>query len=138
MNIYIPTHIREHVLDASELFHDQVSILHRYYQVQCSCGLDKQRLLISNLKSVVAVCPECYERIVIYDLAYYPTANKPKLEETFSPLVEQCDASSIYVCYEYGPPEEDVPFDPNDITWCQVYIIDENDDLVKVFDDETS
>lgn len=48
------------------------------------------------------------------------------------------DVCSVYVMYEYGELDDDQQFDQNDITWCQVFIENENKQRVKVVDDETA
>ena len=44
----------------------------------------------------------------------------------------------VFVSFEYGPLDDDQAFDPNDVTWFQLFTEDRAMRLVKVFDDETA
>jgi hypothetical protein len=61
-------------------------------------------------------------------------------DESFSEIKETKAGSGlpVFVMYEYGELDDDQEFDPNDITWFQVFVEASNGRLVKVFDDETA
>jgi hypothetical protein len=45
----------------------------------------------------------------------------------------------VYASYEYPEPEEDVPFDPNDISWCHIRCgCSAHQTLQEIVDDETA
>jgi predicted RNA-binding Zn-ribbon protein involved in translation (DUF1610 family) len=134
-----PSHLDDCAEDASARFPDDASDVHKHVQVVCLCGCCKFRLLQSNRESVVAVCPECGQNIVVYDLALYPAAVKLPGTELFCEMESMpIRPASVFVRYEYSEPEPDVEFDRNDITWCQIFSENEAGDLVKIFDDETA
>ena len=137
MHMY-PRHVDGFVKDASAVFDGDASPVHKYYSLWCACGCRSFFIRISNLRSVIARCASCQHDIVVYDLQMYPTAIKTRGEEVFAPLPADIDQPSIvYVLYEYSEPEEDVEFDQDDISWCQVFVKGDSGEIVKVFDDET-
>lgn len=134
-----PAHLNGCVEDASHLCAGNPSEQDTIYQVVCSCGGRLFDLLLSDKDSVVAICDACKSRIVIYDLALYPTAIKlPGIEDFSSLSVMPVRPSRIFVFYEYGALDDDQEFDRNAITWCQVFSESISGQLVKVFDDETA
>src|SRR5689334_8447313 len=119
-NIY-PEHLEGNAEDGSSRFPRDASEFHRYCQVVCQCGGRTFDLLVSDRRSVVAVCATCGSKILVYDLALYPAAVKIAGEETFGALKDgSFFPTAIFVMYEYGEPEPDVDFDRNDISWCRV------------------
>lgn len=137
--IRYPSHLEDCVESASHIFSADETDLHKHYEIVCNCGSRVFNLWLSNKKSVKAECTQCSKIIVIYDLQFYPTAVKLPGDEQFSPMANQVKRpSNVFVQYEYGPPETDVPFDRNDITWCQIFACQEKGEIERVFDDETS
>jgi hypothetical protein len=90
----------------------------------------------------IAHCKKCRRNIKVYDLSQYPSASvSPHRSEL--KLVDQVHPSlgdnyPVFVMYEYPEPEDDVDYDNNDISWCQVFIGSSTENLIKVLDDETS
>lgn len=134
-----PEHLNGCVEDASFRFSADISPLHKYYKLKCHCGNILFRLFISNKKSLVAICSECGEKIIIYDLENYPAAIKLPGSETFVSLrSDDQKPTTVFVMYEYGPIDDGEQFDRNDISWCQVFTEPDSGSLEKVFDDETA
>lgn len=133
-----PTHIQNYVEDASSEFKSESTINHRFFRVKCTCGNLHFRLKISCQQTVLANCTNCHSVIAVYDLAIYPAAVKLKGVESFVELDIPEDQKSLFVMYEYSSPEPDVEFDPNDITWCQIFVERNDGRIFKVFDDETA
>jgi hypothetical protein len=75
---------------------------------------------------------------VIYDIAYVPAAVKRSGTEVFQQLDSLEAYVAVFVMCEYSEEEADVPFDPNDITWFQVFVLRNDGTIEKVFDDETA
>jgi len=108
------------------------------YLLSCTCAGQEFNLFESDLQSVLAECAGCQNRITVYDLENYPAAIKLQGAESFSPMVSQLERPSrILATFEYGPPEDDVVFDRNDITWCQIHALLADGSKILVFDDET-
>jgi hypothetical protein len=126
--------------DANDQFADDADDYHHYFKIVCKCGDDRFRLIESNKQSVKAVCGKCGHEILLYDLSKYPAASKMPGDESFSEIKETKAGSGlpVFVMYEYGELDDDQEFDPNDITWFQVFVEASNGRLVKVFDDETA
>jgi len=134
-----PAHLGEAVEDASGRFPENASDFHTLIALVCRCGSRTFDLLVSDRKSVVAVCEACGSKTVVYDLAFYPAAIKMPGPESFTELSGMpTRPAKIFVQYEYGPREPDMEFDRNAITWCQIFSESEIGTLVKVFDDETA
>jgi hypothetical protein len=133
-----PAHVCGFVRDAASGFPNDASECHHYYQIVCQCGGRDFDILVSDRQSVVAVCAACGSHVLVYDLTCYPCAVKREGAESFRPSPSiPVRPTRIFVLYEYGEPEPDMEFDPNDITWCQVFAEVADGSLVKVFDDET-
>jgi hypothetical protein len=138
MKMY-PSHLNDCVEDASDRFLADATDVHKHYELVCSCGHRSFELFLSNRKSVMAVCSACGAHILVYDLAHYPAAVKIAGPESFSTLDSvPTHPAHVFIRYEYGEPEPDVDFDPNAITWCQIFVDAEDGNLVQVFDDETA
>ena len=75
--------------------------------------------------------------VTIYNLSYYPAAVSIQGNDAFKALDDPSDQIALFVMYEYGDQEPDVECDPNDITWCHIYVQRSNGDIHEVFDDET-
>lgn len=136
--IEYPEHLGDCVKNATGRFAGDVTNEHRYYQLVCSCGDIRFTLWESNRKSVLAECASCKRRTIVYDLAFYPAAVKLPGAENYARLASQkCIPSEVFVLYEYGTPEDDMDFNRNDITWCQIFVVTESGKLETVFDDET-
>ena len=134
-----PTHIADYVEDASHLFPDAGSEFHQNYYLRCRCGDRWFTLLKSDKASVLARCSNCNSEICIYDLVLYPAATKIAGSESFVQIEQTENApKKVVVMYEYGELDPDMTFDPNDITWCQIFIENEMGELTSVFDDETA
>jgi hypothetical protein len=135
---YHPAHLDGFTEPASDQFFEVDSATNRHFQVVCSCDSREFLLLLSNRKSVKAICAECHAIITLYDLAFYPAAVKIRGQEEFAPLNALSDwPASVFVRFEYSEPEPDVEFDRNDITWCEILVRSRVGKLVTVFDDET-
>lgn len=107
------------------------------YKIKCTCGCKNFAVYKDKHPTIIAECNECKKKILIYDLANYPSS--VKLNKDYA-LIKICDKSPIYVNYEYDDEylfEEDVVFDVNDITWAKVFVITDNQ-LQIALDDETA
>jgi hypothetical protein len=132
-----PSHLQNHVLDASSAFASEVSSSHYYFKLKCLCGSTRLRLAHSRQKTVQAKCMSCRNEFTVYDLAFYPAAVKLSGKEEFQELDNPENYDDVFVMFEYGDSEPDVDFDENDITWCQLYVRRKDGAIAKVFDDET-
>jgi hypothetical protein len=92
------------------------------YQLHCSCGREELEVWKSEMPTVYARCAECHGILIAYDLRLYPAATYLERPDPFTRTVLACgcDKLQIYAAYEYPEPEEDVPFDANDISWCHI------------------
>jgi hypothetical protein len=133
-----PDHIKDVVLDASARFQQEADEYHHYFQLECKCGGDIFTLFESNHRSVRAECASCRELVLIYDLELYPAASKLTGAEHFQLMSVSRSPSRVFLSFEYGELDEGEVFDPNDITWFQIFIEASDGELVKVFDDETA
>ena len=135
-----PRHVDGWVVEANDRFPDEADDFHHFFKIQCECGRELFRLFESNKRSVKATCASCGRETLVYDLSRYPAASKLSGVESFVPMsVDQGDSGlRVFVMYEYGEPDEDQKFDPDDISWCQVFVESKNGQIKKVFDDETA
>ena len=134
-----PNHIKHLLEDASSRFPDEHDDFHHYFSLRCSCGQHRFRLMEGTKRSVVAVCSACGSKHRIYDLGYYTSSTKPKGDEDFKPMEGVATIPArVFIGYEYGETDEGETFDPEDITWCSIYVEEASGTLKKVFDDETA
>lgn len=142
--IVAPSHVEKYCkkvqndkfyLELSDRFESDYSYV---YKIVCNCNNEKLDIYKSNQPSIYAICNNCKNKIIVYDLLQYPAAvvlNKTYDFERVIPL-----ESELYVNYEYSDEylyENDVEFDNNDISWARAFIVDEND-LKQILDDETT
>lgn len=133
-----PDHLAGIVLRAPESLVQEYGSTKSVLQLRCVCGSRLFGLFISNKRTVHAVCHQCGERAVVYDLEHYPAAIKIPGIEYFEPLkLQAVRPSPVIVVIEYPEPEPDIAFDKNDITWCTILTPDENGLMQRVFSDET-
>jgi hypothetical protein len=89
---------------------------------------------------VTAKCSHCGDEIVVYDVRLYPAATSSRTAGD-AVLFSAAGATTFGVCvvYEYPELDDDQEFNQNDITWCEVFALDEDDKVVaRVISDETS
>jgi len=136
---HCPDHIKHALIAIYGVSGEQADGYHFCFRLVCDgCGSNVFRLFIGDKKSVKADCAGCSARFLVYDLALYPAATKEKGGETFGQVgASGQKPGSVYVQYEYGELDEDMEFDPNDITWCKVWF-DNGNGLANVLDDETA
>lgn len=133
-----PKHIESSVVGADELIEGVIDEDADSFLLKCTCGSYAFHLFEGDKRSVVAQCLKCDSRIVVYDLVFYPSATKVKGEEIFQPFPGMDRlGDGVYLVYEYGEFDEGDEFDQNDITWCQIFVMQAGG-LKKVFDDETA
>jgi len=96
---------------------------HIPYLIKCICGCTKCVVLLNCEPQVNAKCTSCGEIIPIYNLKYYPaTALIPCDEECKEYISPEGDTFfNICVVYEYPELEKDEEFNPNDITFCEIF-----------------
>lgn len=129
-----PRHLTDWVESADiNQFRSDADEFHHYFKLRCKCGADSFELFKSDKHTVRARCQTCAREVTVYDLAYYPAATKLAGSESFR-LV---GAGKVYMMYEYGEAEDDEVFNPDDITWCQIWL-GRQSDLELVLDDETA
>src|SRR5258708_1962506 len=135
-----PELIDGYLKDASPRFPGKSDEHHFFGQLQCSCANQWFRVWKSQRPTVRAVCEACKTHISVYDLTKYPAATPGRSEGDFVPVVHPDGGNRVrvYVMYEYGDLDPDQTFDRNDVTWCQVYIEDTAQKLIKILDDETA
>ena len=138
---YAPTHIEDFcVVAKSDPFYNQLydKFFNDYtsvFKIRCSCGSSKFFVYKDNHPSIYLKCKCCSREIIAYELDFYPAATKL---EDFKPRTLVCingiDNFNVYAIYQYP---EDAGLDKDDISWCVIYIKnDEN--VVKILDDETA
>ncbi|HEX7861323.1 MAG TPA: hypothetical protein VF773_13405 [Verrucomicrobiae bacterium] len=135
-----PDHIKDYIKNVPPGFPYSSGKGHFYYQIVCSCGSEEFRVFRSDAPGLRAVCCKCECAITVYDLIEYPAASKGSANASVA-LVRHRDGSTdlrVFVMYEYGELDADEEFDPNDITWCQVFVENLRKELQMVLDDETA
>ena len=111
------------------------------YQVCCQCGRDELEVWRSEMPTVYAHCSDCRSVLTVYDLRLYPAASYLVRPDPFTRITLQCgcDILQAFATYEYPEPEDDVPFDPNDISWCYIRCRCRTHGTVEeIVDDETA
>jgi hypothetical protein len=78
--------------------------------------------------------------ILVYDVRLYPAATPSRrAREPVSFSMGGQTHFGVCIVYEYPELDPDQEFDQNDISWCEVYAIDEQGAVVgRVISDETS
>lgn len=132
-------HVARYAIDVSDKFAPEADEAHFFYQIKCSCGGIKFKVKQTNKPSVFAICPNCSNEIIVYDVSLYPTgiSSKEPYSEVF---VQECktDEFNVYVMFEYSALDDDQVFDPNDISWCAVFVENSFIAITKIIDDETA
>lgn len=108
------------------------------YKVICNCNSSKFTVFKSNQPGIIALCNNCKNEIIIYDLLQYPAAIVLNKSYDFERVTDL--DSELYVNYEYSDDylyENNVDFDNNDVTWARAFIVDQNG-MKKILDDETA
>ncbi len=141
-----PKHIEGYVVRMDEknnkFFETYVSDFAFYYTIKCKCGNEKFHVIGNECPIVTVECCECGEGILVYDLIYYPAATSVDRHENFVKLVlEENDIFEVCVLYEYSDEFEldDEEFDPNNLSWCQVFVRDpKSGEVWRILNDETA
>lgn len=110
---------------------------HPLCQIVCDCGETRMDALRSDLPRVVARCVSCKMEICVYDIRQYPAATAANVDDVLR-AIDQAQDAEVFAMYEYPDLDADEDFDPDDITWCQVYARDSTGKVVQVLDDETA
>jgi len=121
-----PKHIENNVISLPnnnkfiEYEHDEY---HLPYLVKCKCGCEELEIMTNPEPRILARCPLCGEKITIYNLRYYPAASLIPYDGENETYISPAEDTifNIYVVYEYPELEGEEVFNPNDITWCEVY-----------------
>ena len=112
------------------------------YQLRCSCGREELEVWKSKMPTVYARCSDCHSVLIVYDLRLYPAASYLTGQPdpfTLVTLPCGCDKLLVYASYEYPEPEEDIPFNPNDISWCIICCrCTSHQTVQEIVDDETA
>lgn len=119
-----------------EKYEDEYTFI---YKVKCMCGCNQFKIYMDKHPSAYLECSYCSKFITVYDLQYYPAAVKLDKEYT-SEVYNMGNNFSVYVIYEYTDEfeiDDDVVFNPDDISWGKVYVKNKNT-LKKILDDETA
>ena len=135
-----PQHISGRLRDASERFAGHADDYHLFYNVICACGHDSFSVFRSAKPALKVICARCATEVIVYDASYYPAASRNKASEKFDrvPGGHESERFQVYAMYEYGQLDDGEEFDPDDITWCQVFIENDRRQLVMILDDETA
>ena len=135
-----PLHIEGYVVPAENQIPYKSDDFHFYYQVKCSCDAIWFHVQTSSKPNVIAICRSCGKRITVYDIPNYPAGvQSQKTSEVLEVQhPEGENVLKVFVMYEYGELDDDQEFDRNDISWCQVFVQNESETLVKIVDDETA
>lgn len=111
------------------------------FKIKCTCNNIWFEVYKDEHPTVILNCLNCNKKIEVYDLKYYPSATKLKNEfELIKLNLYNTDQYNVYAIYEYSDEfedEEDVEFDPNDISWCYIFICS-NGSIEEIVNDETS
>lgn len=112
------------------------------YEVKCNCKNSEFMVYHNEEPRVVVECTQCRNKIIVYDLDYYPCGEKWKEEELNLYISsEGDDVFNVCVVYEYSDefPYSHKQFDRNDITWCHIYIYGvKSKKAYEIVDDETA
>lgn len=136
-----PRHVESYVQPASEKCPVPGSFddYHPLYQVVCACGGRLFHVLADEMPRVVADCGACANRVTVYDVRLYPAATGGPGGDELHDVSGGDVAVEVFVMYEYGDPDIPDDFDPDDISWCQVFTYDARTGSVElVLDDETA
>lgn len=147
MNKYAPEHVEKFcVQDMIDSIYNQLNEVYQdnykfTYKLKCDCGNECFEVYKDRHPSIFAKCVNCNRIISVYDLQYYPAASKLNMNFNKQQVIINGHKSFfVYVVYEYDDEfefEDDVDFNPNDITWAKVFVYDQNV-LQKILDDETA
>jgi hypothetical protein len=138
-----PAHVEQYVrpvFDSKRLVGYPCDERSPCYSVVCSCGGREFKIYTTRTPTVSAQCSHCGEVIVVYDVRLYPAAT-PSRTAGDAVLFSAAGATTFGVCvvYEYPELDGDQEFDLNDISWCEVYALGKDDEVVgRVISDETS
>ncbi|MDE6713680.1 MAG: hypothetical protein K2K20_08085 [Lachnospiraceae bacterium] len=141
-----PVHIKKFCFEDNEdriyrkLQEEIYDEVHFLWKIKCECGETKFKVFTDEHPSVFCKCSRCNKDITVYELSNYPAAVKLNEEfEVEQVFIEGVEDFNVYAIYEYSDEfeEDDDEFDPNGITWAEVYI--GNGSIVeKIVDDETA
>ena len=144
---FIPNHIEDYCFvdreDSlyNELYKEYKDEYTFIYKVKCSCSETKFKVYKDRHPTISIQCSNCLKDIIVYDLKFYPAAvklNKDFIKQQI--ILDDNEFFEVYVIYEYDDEfeiEDDVEFDPNDISWATVFIKSDKS-YFKILDDETS
>ncbi len=138
--IKAPNHIKGFIKNILSKVVDRAGSYSFYYQVICKCAGTRFRLLKSLKHALKAVCENCGNEITVYDVSCYSTASKGLNNSDAISVVHPKGQQfyKIYAIYEYSILNTGDTFDPDDITWCQVFIEDDQGNRVRIFDGGTT
>lgn len=145
--IYAPSHIKKYakqIQGENKFFSDGIYGEFSFaYEIRCSCGGEEFVVYKNSEPKVIASCITCANKITVYDLIEYPcavTARDPE-EELEKVSNKGNDKFNVAMIIQYSDQFafDDVRFDENDITWCQIFIYDiVNLRPIMIIDDETA
>lgn len=111
------------------------------YQIRCTCGSRLFSVSKNSRPLVVGECSACMQKIVLYDTKQYPSASSYANEGILEAVNGPGGESSFGVCvaFEYPEADEDDDYTENDISWCYIYGIPNNDPdkAFTIINDET-
>lgn len=113
---------------------------HKLWRIACGCQAEHFDLYKSALPRVVARCRKCARDVVLYDIREYPAATVIPADDTLRLEGDAAvEGAAVYAMYEYPELDEGEPFNPDDITWCQVFAkSNASGEVIVVLDDETA
>jgi hypothetical protein len=114
---------------------------HIAYLVKCNCGCEVFKVFINEMPSVILKCNNCDNQIIVYDLKFYPAATIIPGNEKFEEYISLDGDLTFNICviYEYSELDEGEKFNPDDITWCEVYAYGvKSKKVFEIINDETA
>ena len=140
MDIY-PDHLIYYVKRLSEknsIFDWECKDLSPAYKIFCTCKNEKLKLFKSEMPKAYAICPECLNAIILYDLRLYPAATCLNEPDLFSQIrIGNEELFDIYVNFCYSDDYYETK-NNNDVTGYNLFIIDKENKKYHIIDDETA
>lgn len=110
-------------------------LYHPLWRLVCSCGGQEFDIFKSALPRVLATCRRCGRNVSVYDIREYPAATVVPADDTLRAVADRVE---VFVMYEYSELDEGEEFNPDDITWCQVFAKSPGTQARMVVDHETA
>lgn len=134
--IRAPRHVQQFVKPAADgVEQGRSGPYHPLWKVVCSCAGQELDIFKTALPRVLARCTTCGREVSVYDIREYPAATVIPADDTRCPVASRVE---VLAMYEYSELDKGEEFDPDDITWCQVFAKEPGGRARMVVDHETA